>query len=154
MAAAIKVEDYNAANNRKPTVSVGMAALGSDNQLYMATINEFTGALSSEVTIVTQYPTPVFKVFLDYTVTAVTTGAWVELTASTPSLCSQIEIFDSSGQLLRLAVGAAAAEADILYDFPGGNGRLPCVIAPGSRIAIRAVTGTANVGFIAINFYN
>lgn len=149
-----KVEIYNASNSRKPTVCVGTAAQGSDNQLYLISINEATGALKTETTVSISNKTPVFKTYLDYSVTNVTTAAFVQLIASTVSVCTEIEIFDSSGQLLRLAIGAAAAETDLLYVFPGGNGRVPCVINASSRISIRAVTATANVGFIAINFYN
>jgi hypothetical protein len=89
----------------------------------------------------------------DYTVTPVTTGAWVELIASTPVDITEAEIFDSSGQMLELGVGAASSEVRVLYVAPGGNGRVPLVIPSGSRISIRAVTGTANVGFNMINFF-
>jgi hypothetical protein len=89
----------------------------------------------------------------DYTSTNVTTAAYVQLVASTSNDASQIEIFDSSGQTLVLAVGAAASEVDQINIFPGGNGRVPLFIPSGSRVSIKAVSATASVGEIDINFY-
>ena len=45
----------------------------------------------------------------DYTGTNVTTGAYVELIASLAFAIKEIEIFDSSGETLKLALGAAAS---------------------------------------------
>lgn len=90
----------------------------------------------------------------DYTSTNVTTGAWVELVASLGSTVNEIEIFDSSGQTLELGTGAAAAETRLILVFPGGNGRVPTLIASGTRVSIRAVSATANAGELDINFYN
>jgi hypothetical protein len=90
----------------------------------------------------------------DYSITPVTTGAYTQLIASTSALINEFEIFDSSGQTLVLAVGPAASEVDQIYVFPGGNGRVPLSIASGSRISIKAVSATANVGEITINFYS
>jgi hypothetical protein len=92
-------------------------------------------------------------VYLDYTGTNVTTGAYVQLVASTTSAASEIEIFDSSGQALHLATGAAASEVNQIVIFAGGNGRVPLSIPAGTRLSVRAITGTANVGFLAINLY-
>ena len=89
----------------------------------------------------------------DYTATSVTTAAYVQLVASTTSACTEIEIFDSSGQTLVLAIGAAASEVNQINIFPGGNGRVPLIIAAGTRVSIKAVSATASVGEININFY-
>lgn len=89
----------------------------------------------------------------DYTSTSVTTSAYVQLIASTASSYSAIEIFDSSGQTLMLAIGGAGSEVDQFIIFPGGNGRIPFTIASGSRISIRALSATANSGEIDINLY-
>lgn len=90
----------------------------------------------------------------DYTSTSVTTGAWVELISSTAAAVTEIEIFDSSGQTLELGTGAAASEARLILVFPGGNGRVPVSIASGTRLSIRAVSGTASVGELGLNLYN
>jgi hypothetical protein len=89
----------------------------------------------------------------DYTSTAVTTAAYTQLIASTSAAYSALEIFDSSGQTLKLAIGGAGSEVDQFLIFPGGNGRIPFTVASGSRISIKAVSATANAGEIDINFY-
>lgn len=89
----------------------------------------------------------------DYSSVNVTTAAYTQLIASTAAEYQEIEIFDSSGQTLKLATGAAASEVDRLLIFPGGNGRIKFRIASGTRIAIRAVSATASVGEVSINFY-
>lgn len=89
----------------------------------------------------------------DYSTGNVTTGAYVQLVASLTTTCSEIEIFDSSGQTLFLATGGAGSEVDQILIFPGGNGRIPLRIAAGTRISIKAVSATANTGEIDLNFY-
>jgi hypothetical protein len=90
----------------------------------------------------------------DYASASVTTGAWVQLVASLGSEVTELEIFDSSGQTLELGIGAAASETRLILVFPGGNGRVPVSIASGTRISLRAVSATADVGELDINFYN
>ena len=85
----------------------------------------------------------------DYTVTPVTTAAPVTLLASLAGNANAIEIFDSSGQTLRLFVGAA----NIIVP-PGGNGLLPVFIPVGSSISIQAISNDAVSGEIDINFYD
>ena len=55
---------------------------------------------------------------------------------------------------MALATGAAGAEVIQMYIFPGGNGRIPLKIAAGARVSIKAISATASVGEIDINFYN
>lgn len=89
----------------------------------------------------------------DYTSTSVTTAAYTQLVASLTTATSEVEIFDSSGQGMILATGGAGSEVDQIYIFPGGNGRVPLKIAAGTRVAIKAKTATASVGYIMVNFY-
>lgn len=89
----------------------------------------------------------------DYTSTSVTTAAFVQLVASTTSATNLIEVFDSSGQTMALATGAAASEVIQFYIFPGGNGQIPLSIPAGTRISIKAISATASVGEIDLNFY-
>lgn len=88
----------------------------------------------------------------DYSSVNVTTGAYVQLVASTTSATNLLQVFDSSGQTIILAVGAAASEVDQCFIFPGGQGDIPLAIPAGSRVSIKAQTATANSGYIAINF--
>lgn len=89
-----------------------------------------------------------------YAITNVTTGAWVEL-LSTIGVVSikEIEIFDSSGETLELGIGVSGSETSKVFVFPGGNGRIPLQIPANSRLAIKAVSATANSGEICINLY-
>lgn len=89
----------------------------------------------------------------DYTLINVTTAAYQELVNSTTSASTEIEIFDSSGQTLVLALGGSGSEVNQLNIFPGGNGRIPLAIPAGTRVSIKAVSATANAGEIDINFY-
>ena len=89
----------------------------------------------------------------DYSSVNVTTGAYVQLVASTTSITNVLEIFDSSGQTLYLATGAAASEVNQLIIYPGGNGRVEFKIAAGTRVSIKAISATANTGEIDVNFY-
>jgi hypothetical protein len=88
-----------------------------------------------------------------YSTLSVSTASYTQLIASTVAAYHAIEIFDSSGETLKIAIGAAGSEVDQFLIFPGGNGRLPYTIASGSRISIRAVSNTASVGEICINLY-
>lgn len=96
----------------------------------------------------------VAQLFNDYTVTSVSDSAYTQLTASTSAAVNKIEIFDSSGEALILAVGGAGSEVDQLYIFPGGNGAVDLAIPASSRISVKAKTATASVGFLAINLYS
>jgi len=89
----------------------------------------------------------------DYSSVNVTTSAYTQLIASTAAEAHEVEIFDSSGQTLFLATGAAASEVNQVYIIPGGNGRIPLRIAAGTRISVKAVSGTASAGEIDINLY-
>lgn len=96
----------------------------------------------------------VAQVRLLYSSTNVTTGAWVELVASISGSCSQITVFDSSGQTMELGVGPAGSEVIQFLVFPGGNGTQDLFIPQGSRVAIKAVSGTASSGELDLNCFN
>lgn len=80
----------------------------------------------------------------------VTTLAYTELISSTSDIINHLQIFDSSGQMLVLAVGPAASEVDKLYIFPGGNGGVDLTIPAGSRVSVKAVSANTSGGYLAI----
>lgn len=90
----------------------------------------------------------------DYSAVNVTTAAYEELIAATPSDAKIMEIFDSSGQTLVIAFGAAAAEVDQFLVYPGGNGALKIDVPSGTRISIKAVSANATIGEICLNLYS
>lgn len=86
-----------------------------------------------------------------YASTNVTTGAWVQLIASTAAVINQLYLFDSSGQTLELGTGAAASETRKLIIPPGGiDGPVNIAIPAGTRISVRAVSGTASTGELTL----
>ncbi len=91
---------------------------------------------------------------LDYSVTNVTNGAWVQLIASVGAgAIHSVTLFDGGGFAMELGIGAAAAEVRALLIPPGGfNGVIPLQIPAGSRLSIRAVgAALVNEGEIDIN---
>jgi hypothetical protein len=98
---------------------------------------------------------PVRKYSHSYAATNVTTAAWVEVVAATDEPCNAIEIFDSSGSILEIALGAAASEVAIPYNIPPGGSVifLPIEIAKGSRISLRALDANATTGYFIANLF-
>lgn len=98
---------------------------------------------------------PVRKYSHNYVTNPVTTAAWVQMVASSDQPCSAIEIFDSSGSIVEIAIGAAAAEVAIPYNIPPGGSVifLPIEIAKGSRISLRALDVNATTGRLLINMF-
>lgn len=96
---------------------------------------------------------PVDKARKDYSSGTVTTAAYTTLIASTAAAATRIEIFDSSGETLLLAFGAAASEVDKIYILPGGNGSILLTIPVGTRLSIKAVSANASTGELTVNLY-
>jgi hypothetical protein len=90
----------------------------------------------------------------DYSSTNVTTAAYVQLVASTSAVINRLSVFDSSGETLVFAVGAAASEVNQFYIFPGGNGDVDLTIPAGSRLSVKAVSATASTGELDINTFS
>ncbi len=89
---------------------------------------------------------------LDFSSTNVTTGAWVQLIASTAAASSQLNIFCGTGECLELGTGAAASETRVLLIPPGGfDALIPLTIAASTRVSVRAVSATANTGSLVLN---
>jgi len=97
------------------------------------------------------------KVINNYATTPVTTGAWVQITASVPSSCSAVGIFDSSGRILKLSTGAPGFEdANELpfYIPPGGlDGTISIEMAKGKPLSAKAIDANATIGYMLLNFF-
>lgn len=154
-------QPVSAASLPLPTNAATETTLAAMSAKLPAAPGQLTRANSLSVTMASDQPAFASYLFYlkgefvrnDYSSTAVTTAAYTQLIASTAAIYTAVEIFDSSGQTLKLAIGGAGSEVDQFLIFPGGNGRIPIRIAASSRISIRAVSGTASVGEICINFY-
>jgi hypothetical protein len=87
-----------------------------------------------------------------YSSTNITTAAYTQLVASLGAAANVVDIFDSSGQAMILAVGPSGQEVIQAYIPPGGETQMPISIPAGSRVAYKALTATANSGYLLINF--
>ena len=129
------------------TPSLGQATMANSVPVTIA-------SNQSNIPVVHSGRTAVNLARIDYSSTNVTTAAYTQLLASTSAEVNEVEIFDSSGQTLFFSTGSAGSESDKIYIIPGGNGRIPLAIAAGTRVAIKAVSATANAGEISVNFYS
>jgi hypothetical protein len=93
--------------------------------------------------------------YLSYSSSNVTTGAWVQLDASTAATFNAIFIFSSCGETLELGTGAAAAESRVFLIPPGGfDGPIALTIASGTRLSLRGVSGNCTSGQITLTGLN
>lgn len=90
----------------------------------------------------------------DYSSGNVTTGAWTQLIASTAAAINLLCITDTSGQVMEIGTGSAASETRVFLIAQGFSGCIPLRIAASTRVSVRAVTGTANSGYLTISGMN
>jgi hypothetical protein len=122
---------------------------------YPSALNAGTVVVSGSVTVtnpieltgLNSSSPPVYNV---YSSTNITTSAYVQLIASTTIDTTWVDIFDSSGQAMILATGAAGFETIQAYIPPGGDS-FSLAIAPGTRVAYKALTANATTGYLLLN---
>lgn len=78
---------------------------------------------------------------------------YVEIIASTSAAVNLIDVFWPSGVPLWIGVGSAGLE-DVLVYVPPGGGRFPVLALNGSRIAVRAETGSVSSGYLVFTAFN
>ena len=85
--------------------------------------------------------------------TNVTTSAYVTLVASTSVNFNNILVTDTTGKLLKLAVGNAGFEVDLFQLPVSGTGIIPLPsqqsVPLGSRLSLKAIDSNATSGFVA-----
>lgn len=100
---------------------------------------------------------PTASIYHDYSTGNVTTAAWssfvTEAGSTTLNSFSKIEIFDSSGEVVMLGVGAVASEIVQMLIIPGGNGMVEWSNSLALRISFKAKTTNITSGILIINFY-
>lgn len=132
------------------TVSTGNACPVGKNVImgWDGTVHrELAVDTSGNIGVTTGGRSKVDLIYYDYVGGSVSTSAYTQILASTASASTAIQIFDSSGQGMILAVGAAASEVDTFYVEPGGPGFVTLSIGSGVRLSLKAKTATASVGF-------
>lgn len=93
--------------------------------------------------------------YLSYASSNVTSGAWVEVDASTAAAFNALTLFSSCAEVLELGIGAAAAESRVMLIPPGGvDGQFELIIAAGTRLSVRSVSGgTCSTGNLTLTGY-
>ena len=90
--------------------------------------------------------------YLSYASTNVTTSAYVTLVASSPIDTGHLEVCDSSGKVLKLAIGPANSEVDIAAVPISGCIIINTFIPAGKRLSIKALDATASTGYNTVSF--
>lgn len=100
---------------------------------------------------------PAEKLSLDIAATNVTTAAWVEIIAATTMSCDAIAVDNTSDAVLQVSIGAVGAEDNAILPFYfkacEESTMLPCPIAKGKRISVKAVNHNVTYGDIVINTF-
>lgn len=87
----------------------------------------------------------------NYSTDNVTTSAWIELIASTSAITKKIKIDDTSGQVLEIGTGTAGNEVHLCYIPQGGiDAEIDLTIPAGTRVCVKAVSATANTGYLVM----
>ena len=90
----------------------------------------------------------------DYAGGNVTTSAWTELIATTAAAINLLCLTDTSGQVMELGTGANPSETRVFLIAQGWSGCIPLRIAAGTRVSVKAVTGTASSGYLTLSGMN
>lgn len=99
-------------------------------------------------------PTVVLTTYFDYGSTSIDNTNWTQIVASTGSTkIIEININETSGETVELALGSIGLEQRLLLMSPGGPGTLKAVIPVNSRVSVRAIsTASINSGQLIINY--
>ena len=81
-------------------------------------------------------------------VSSITAAAYTQLIASTAAICSLIDVTNTTGEPMIIAVGGAGAEVDRFYVGPAGSVLMPITIAASSRISAKSLGSTATSGYL------
>lgn len=88
--------------------------------------------------------------YVDTAVTNVTTGAWVQLYASTPLACSAVMLQNTGADLIALGTGGVGSE--VVYTvIPVGQPMIvPVQIPRLSRLSLKALNANQSTGVISV----
>lgn len=147
-----KFQDFTPIDDRNRVLNHAWLAQGiGTTDFYFVQIDPATG--SFPVSFSPTARTKAWNAFLDYSSTNVGTGAYVEVLAavSNPTQATQLLVFDSGGNPMKIATGAIGLEVDQFYVGQGGwDAPVEITIPAATRVAIRSLNGTSNAGFLVI----
>lgn len=91
---------------------------------------------------------------LSYSSTNVPTSSYVTLAVSTAYAVSHIAISDTSGELVKLAIGPVGSEVDLCTCPISGTIVVPSYIVAGQRLSLRAINANATTGYNVVSLLN
>jgi hypothetical protein len=143
-----KFQDFVPISDRSRVNNHAILVQGTGTtDFYFLQADPATGAIPVSVTITPEVLTTVDNIFFPYTVTPVTTAAYVTILAATSGAVVSLLVQDTSGSMLKFAIGAAGLEVDQFYVQAGGfSFQLSFTIPAGSRLSLKALDATANSG--------
>lgn len=138
-----------------PPNAMIMRGKGTD-EYFVLEVDPATGAIPVEGSIVVNPPTYTYatSVYYSYGSGSVGTGAWVEIEPSFAANAVQICVTDTGGQVMQLGIGGSGSEQVMLLIARGWSTCIPQVIASGSRLSLKAVSGTASSGEFVLTSLN
>jgi hypothetical protein len=144
-----KVRNWNNTEPGKTAQAVIMGIRGStDGEAYVLEADPavVSGIPVSNANPLRSVQTPAYR---DYSSSNITNAAWFTFVALTANV-RELEIFDSSGEIIDVSIDGGV---NILFTItPGGNERVPEVIASGSTISIRSKSAAlVNSGVLLMN---
>lgn len=145
----VTVDGTVAVSNLPATVDTAFGTPGASTPRSAAMLGVGTTAVSSTNPVPTNGIGKSYadSVRNDYSSTNVTTGAWVEVIASTAAAINVLYITDTCGQVLELGTGAAASEARKLLIPRGGMAEPVWLAVPAAtRISLRAISDNCTTG--------
>lgn len=111
-------------------------------------------ALSATLGYAQNTAQPAQAITVNVTDTDVPESSYLELDSALDANCTSIMVYNSTSKVIYLAVGAAASEQRVKYDFPPSASAVHHVKLPlvkGTRLAARAVGAAADSGFLTFN---
>jgi len=93
------------------------------------------------------------QIRVNYATNNVTTATWFELDSALDEHARHAEILDTGGATMKLGIGAASSEVDLVHVIPGGNGLIPLKLSKGQRLAVKAVSANVTTGELTINLH-
>lgn len=85
--------------------------------------------------------------------TAITTVAWIQLSAAFAPSCSSLSVVNGTNQIIRIGIGGSGSEVEVGYAIGQGAmvHHIPQPLKSGVRVVGRAIGANATSGYLIIN---
>lgn len=89
---------------------------------------------------------------LNYSSTNVTTSAYTQLVLATPISTSKIQISDSSGYIVKLAIGVSGSQTDICTNAISATTLIPFYLPTGTTLWVKSINeSTISSGYLTVS---